>query len=484
MIWMKSTELIRKYINLLRYDNGSPVPFILGLFTAGLVLANLFMVLFKENYNLEKCSLAVKDVLTVLALFSCTIKRLLDPEESIRLTKLIEEEYFVDCCRIGGTKWRRIKLLYQEKRKDLESSSETIIILIHFAYLGFILRYLVLELVGASLKDDPRGFPSPLVHFNPAEYPDLQFSIYIFALHSFLILFLALEGFGGYASLWLCVKKIMTDFESIYILLEEVGKDHPGMEVREYFEKLRILESGGRSSRVDEMVDGKVGENLYWTDDVNAEEKLRADTRLIVEFHQNLNRNQNDCATISGFSISVMSFLVALDTCFNIFLMLQNEIFRQNLAELPWIDKPHWFKQSMMTMMTRANVDTQFKPYGIFVLNLTSYKDANDLQTSFNYAFACFFINLIVFFSYHTGQRIVNQNDILRRSLNDISWIDKPHWFKQSLHIMMARANVDTEMKPYGIYVLNYMSFKNIMKAALSFGHFLYTTKLKGQIQQ
>ncbi|XP_039285595.1 uncharacterized protein LOC120351690 isoform X3 [Nilaparvata lugens] len=112
----------------------------------------------------------------------------------------------------------------------------------------------------------------------------------------------------------------------------------------------------------------------------------------------------------------VLSFLIALDSCFNIYFMMQvknpnvamshassflfnnafhllcynsgqqicnqNEIFRRHVAELPWINKPKWFKQSMLIMMNRANVDTEIKPYGIFVVNLTTYKDVSHFSNN------------------------------------------------------------------------------------------------------
>ncbi|XP_039275527.1 uncharacterized protein LOC120349443 [Nilaparvata lugens] len=58
---------------------------------------------------------------------------------------------------------------------------------------------------------------------------------------------------------------------------------------------------------------------------------------------------------------------------------------------------------------------------------------------------------------------------------------DKPKWFKQTLVTMMIRANVDSEMKPYGIYTLNYVSFKDLMKATFSFGNVFYSKKQASQ---
>ncbi|XP_039294259.1 odorant receptor 43a-like [Nilaparvata lugens] len=88
-----------------------------------------------------------------------------------------------------------------------------------------------------------------------------------------------------------------------------------------------------------------------------------------------------------------------------------------------------------------------------------------------------FFTNLILFTIYQNGQRIFNQNDRLRKSLLEIPWTGKPRWLRQTMHIMLTQANRDVQIKPYGIFVLNYMSFKDLMKFTFSVGNVLYRRK-------
>ncbi|XP_039290226.1 uncharacterized protein LOC120352660 [Nilaparvata lugens] len=128
---------------------------------------------------------------------------------------------------------------------------------------------------------------------------------------------------------------------------------------------------------------------------------------------------------ISGYGILMTSLLIAIDTCFNIYLMLQ----------------------------------------------------ANNPKIVMNYAASCFCNNILMLLCYYSGQRISNQNEILRRFLANLPWMDKPQWFKQSMLIMMARATVDIEINPYGVFVLNLTSYKDLMKAAFSFGNILYRRK-------
>ncbi|XP_039291470.1 uncharacterized protein LOC120353054 isoform X2 [Nilaparvata lugens] len=107
----------------------------------------------------------------------------------------------------------------------------------------------------------------------------------------------------------------------------------------------------------------------------------------------------------------------------------------------------------------------------------------DDFNKRVNFAVTFIVVGLATFFAYHNGQRVFNQNDTLRRALAELPWTDKPEWLKKNLHIMMTRANVDIEMRPFGVYTLNYMSFKDVMKTAYSFGNILYTKKLSIQTQ-
>ncbi|XP_039294194.1 odorant receptor 43a-like [Nilaparvata lugens] len=85
--------------------------------------------------------------------------------------------------------------------------------------------------------------------------------------------------------------------------------------------------------------------------------------------------------------------------------------------------------------------------------------------------------NLVLFLFYQNGQRIFNENDKLRKSLLEVPWIDKPRWLRQAMHIMLTQASRDMQIKPYGIFALNYMSFKDLMKFTFSVGNVLYTKK-------
>ncbi|RZF37053.1 hypothetical protein LSTR_LSTR012396 [Laodelphax striatellus] len=140
------------------------------------------------------------------------------------------------------------------------------------------------------------------------------------------------------------------------------------------------------------------------------EKNLKTDLDVIVKCHQNLNSNFKTCADYAAYGTVVLTCIIYSDTVISIYTVMK----------------------------------------------------ANNFKVMLNFAVACIFINLIILFSYHHGQKIVNQNDYLRRHLTEVPWVDKPTWFKSSLCIMMRRANIDTELKPYGVYVLNHESFKDV----------------------
>ncbi|XP_039291616.1 uncharacterized protein LOC111054398 [Nilaparvata lugens] len=147
---------------------------------------------------------------------------------------------------------------------------------------------------------------------------------------------------------------------------------------------------------------------------------------LIVRYHQYINRCYEKFVKCTQYTIMVMSFIILMDSCFNIFFIMK--------------------VRNPKVIMTHVST---------FIFN-----------------------NIFILLSYYSGQQISNQNEIFRRYLAELPWINKPKWFKQSMIIIMSRANVDTQIKPYGIFYLNLTSYKDLLKAAFSFANILYTYKM------
>ncbi|XP_022185923.2 uncharacterized protein LOC111044954 [Nilaparvata lugens] len=80
-----------------------------------------------------------------------------------------------------------------------------------------------------------------------------------------------------------------------------------------------------------------------------------------------------------------------------------------------------------------------------------------------------FFNGLLLFFYCSSGQKIIDENELLRKQLAEVVWWDKPRKFQTSLLLVMTRANHDLYVKPYGIYVLNYNVFRNVLNASYSY---------------
>ncbi|XP_039292094.1 uncharacterized protein LOC111064380 isoform X2 [Nilaparvata lugens] len=214
---------------------------------------------------------------------------------------------------------------------------------------------------------------------------------------------MAFQGFFIEITVYLATEKILADFETIFLLLDDIATN---------FSMLEFVD-GSSENPTDQQ-------QTFIALDFN----LKRDMSRIIKCHQNFNRNFKDCADFSAYGILVNTLNISIDTVFNIYRMMK----------------------------------------------------AEDLSTSLNYAVASFLVNLLGLFRFHTGNKIVNQNDIFRQAIANLPWTDKDQWFKKTVAIMMERANINTEIKPYNIFVLNHKTYKNLMKSIFTYGNFLYTT--------
>ncbi|XP_039275533.1 uncharacterized protein LOC120349444 [Nilaparvata lugens] len=65
------------------------------------------------------------------------------------------------------------------------------------------------------------------------------------------------------------------------------------------------------------------------------------------------------------------------------------------------------------------------------------------------------------------GQMIKNKVNILRVTLAQFEWVDKPEYYKKSLLVMITYAARDLEINPYGLYSLDMQTFT---KSVLGYG--------------
>ncbi|XP_039287328.1 uncharacterized protein LOC120351998 [Nilaparvata lugens] len=190
MILLQSTDFMRKFINLLRYDGAnSSLSFILFTITEFLVLSNILLVFLNETDNVEKCVLAAKDFVTLAYLYTSVYKRFQQPQAGIRLTETIEEEYLIDCYRLdyNEQKWRDIKQHYENNRSHLEQTGRLFNKLTISCMAGVITRYAIFDLAKSLFGGrSMRGKPTPFVAYIPPDVDQTDFIVYIFVLQVFL----------------------------------------------------------------------------------------------------------------------------------------------------------------------------------------------------------------------------------------------------------------------------------------------------------
>ncbi|XP_039285598.1 uncharacterized protein LOC120351693 [Nilaparvata lugens] len=283
--------------------------------------------------------------------------------------------------------------------------SNIILVLAFCAASTLVVRFSILRLLESDPEDRLRGFPTPYVSYIPPEFDQLSFVAYIFILHFLMMISFTFEGFTAYTALLQSVKKLLSDYENIYILLDDIKHSPSSSQEKEFTSNEKQIQR---------------------VDNVNDEEDLRKKMRLIVNYHHYINRSFEKCVRCSEYPLTVFSFLMIMDSCINIYFMMQ-----------------------------ARNPNVAMSLGSSFLLN-----------------------NSILLLCYYSGQQISNQNEIFRGHVAELPWINKPKWFKQSMIIMMNRANVDTEIKPYGVFILNLTSYKDLMKAAFSLGNILYTQKM------
>ncbi|RZF36585.1 hypothetical protein LSTR_LSTR010696 [Laodelphax striatellus] len=399
---MGSFSILRKYIALVRFDKPhNSIPFLIIMTIAALAVVNMFLVIMNEQNNTEKRLMGIKDLVHVTCAFSVLIKLSFNPKGAIQLVNFIENGCIVDVSKIAGRvgNWRRIEECYSVRRKSMRKMFKVIYYLIIIVYIGAVNRNLFSSLLGGTA--DTKNSLTPFVYWCPAGYDSFTYFTLIYIFHSVLLLFMAFQGFFIEVTVYLATEKVLADFETIFLLLDDIATN---------FSEIELM---GETRQSDEELE------LY-----NLDSNLRRDMSLIVKCHQNFNRNFKDCADFSAYGILVNTFNISIDTVFNIYLMMK----------------------------------------------------AEDLRTSINYGVASFLVNLLGFFRFHTGNKIVNQNDIFRQALANLPWTDKGQWFKKTMTIMMGRANINTEIKPYNIFVLDHKTYTSLMKSIFTYGNFLYTT--------
>ncbi|RZF36581.1 hypothetical protein LSTR_LSTR010692 [Laodelphax striatellus] len=339
---MESTRFLLKFTNLVRYGTPLPLnslPLLSAIIAVSLLFTNLFMVILYEHDSTERRLKAMAEIVSVTSVFSCVVQRGLKPEYAIKLIELIEGELLEDCriLSVGRIKWERIYANYDKKRADMERLYRKMFMAttgIYFAYIGRNAFNQLLE--GKNTSE--RKWPTPYIYWCPPGYDSYYIFIFLEILHIYVFSFMLAEAFCLMLSTCLATERVLADFQTIYMLIEDLSEN--------FMERHIEFNQNYLQSNQEIECDSK-----------NVMRDLENYMSLLIQCHQKLNSNFKYCAEYSAFGTLAITFPISVDTVISIY-----------------------------TMMKATNVK-------VFV----------------NFAVACFFINLIILFCYHNGQKIVNQ---------------------------------------------------------------------------
>ncbi|XP_039299911.1 uncharacterized protein LOC120355503 [Nilaparvata lugens] len=407
---MEETIFLKKYINLLCYDKpNNSLPFLLFLVLAVVTLTNILLAILDES-DADVFKEGIKDIFTLTLVFSCTVEQSLNPQRALNLVQLIDDDFLVNQHDFVDRQdtWARISKLHATKIKSIKKKFQYLSCFFILIFVGYFFKHLFNHGMRiAVVSDESSRLLTPFLLYRlqqqTSESSATAFFIYAYCLHVLAVVSICSEGYVVVSTACLSSEKLLGDFETFFLLLDCLTNDFS-------------------DSSTDHVDDHSLG---------SKEANLRKDMALVVRCHQNINRKFRICAANSAFAITATIAVFVNDSVFAFFML-----------------------------------------------------KAKSAKRAVSFALMLIVENVTMFLIYQNGQRIFNQNDKLRKCLAGLPWINKPRWFRQTVLNMMTRANVDTEMRPYGIFVLNYMSFKDLMKLTFSVGNVLYTTKLANQSQQ
>ncbi|XP_075210197.1 uncharacterized protein LOC142317522 [Lycorma delicatula] len=92
----------------------------------------------------------------------------------------------------------------------------------------------------------------------------------------------------------------------------------------------------------------------------------------------------NYFAKCAYFCLLLFTSIILYTYCMNGQKIInENEKIQSSLVHCSWINKPKWFKKTLIIMMIKANASLEIKPYGLYVLNLANYSSIMNAAYSF-----------------------------------------------------------------------------------------------------
>ncbi|XP_075215597.1 uncharacterized protein LOC142321414 [Lycorma delicatula] len=97
----------------------------------------------------------------------------------------------------------------------------------------------------------------------------------------------------------------------------------------------------------------------------------------------------------------------------------------------------------------------------------------------YNYFTTYFLVMCLVGMIGKTGQKLIDKSEKLFRVITEISWINKPIWFKKSIHMMIIQARKPLQIKPVNLFIMNLENTMMIGQASYSYFNLLRRFKEK-----
>ncbi|RZF36657.1 hypothetical protein LSTR_LSTR016993, partial [Laodelphax striatellus] len=233
-IRMEDTQFLRKYIHLFQYDKPyNSIPFYLVLLLAGVSLSNICLATTSEQ-TVEISLEALKDAFSAFLLYSCLIEHSLNPHRALRLVELIEDEFLVDenefVKESGGGKWGELNKLHNKTKQDMRKKFRYITIAQLFICFGYYLKNFLNYLLGIRAYDKNQ-WPTPFLYPKPeSQFQSTTFIMYVYALHALTLSTICSEGYVMLTTVCVSTERVLGDFQTLYLLLDNFSKDYPDEE--------------------------------------------------------------------------------------------------------------------------------------------------------------------------------------------------------------------------------------------------------------
>ncbi|XP_039295961.1 uncharacterized protein LOC111049996 isoform X2 [Nilaparvata lugens] len=211
---------------------------------------------------------------------------------------------------------------------------------------------------------DVTGFALPISFWYPDQYTTTYtyFSLYILQV-IYLYLF-AGYMYCGLTSGFMALKITIYDLKFLCLTVQEWDGDNIENNTSDVH-----CEYGNRLGEDCNMC-LKYSENDSSEYDLSS---LRAGIVGVIRFHDIICSRASSMNKDFEMMYTILNNTICFQICVCLYSSAKGEKFRTTLWESNFIDKPKWFKSSMLIIMIRIAKELEIKPFGFYVLNLRTF---------------------------------------------------------------------------------------------------------------